>query len=82
LFGIEEEEKDLIYSFHISIPIIFLIILHFKIFLLLLFGIEKEKEDCHKLYLNLSPPIFQRFPWSQRLQEALEKAFLLILVIF
>jgi len=49
LFGIEEEEKDIIYLFHISFPTISLIILHFKISLLLLFGIEEEKENIISL---------------------------------
>ena len=30
---------------------------------------------CHKLHLAISPPILRRFPWSQRLQKALEKTF-------
>jgi len=45
LFGIEKEEKDIIYLLYILIPTIFLIILCFKTSLLLLFGIEKEKKD-------------------------------------
>jgi len=49
LFRIEEEEKDIIYPFYISFPTISLIILHFKISLLLLFGIEKEEEDVISL---------------------------------
>jgi len=49
LFGIEEEEENIIYLFHISFPTISLIILYFKISLLLLFGIEEEEEDVISL---------------------------------
>jgi len=31
--------------------------------------------NCHKLHLAISPPILQRFSWSQWLPEALEKTF-------